>query len=158
MRWIHLAQSPVIGDDKLKLPPYKFSKATLNDFAPWLELLTSSGVFDGSAPEIHKEMIPSMISGYIVRDKDKMIGCAALSYWSGFPAILYLYVDPAYRRQKIAWTLVNMCLLRAKANDIHQVRVHIPETKIPALELFKKLGFKEYIEHPGLEASQLNLI
>ncbi len=130
------------GDSTLKAPAdYYFVKVTPKDYADWISILTEP--FGIGAPELYHDMVYPKIAAYLVKLKDKIVGCVALSNMSGFPHIMYLWIDPDHRRKRLAWFLVNMCILRAKANGYFEVRAIVDDGNLPALELFTKLGFEE---------------
>lgn len=137
-----LRLSPIVGDDKLEPPPYKFSRALLKDYQIIAHAVVLCGLFpDTSVEQFYKETIRSLISAYYVKEEDRMIGFVVLRREGGRPCIDYLWVDPEHRRQRIGWTLLTMCLLRAKKETYTEVVAYVDDDNIPAQEIFKKAGF-----------------
>jgi ribosomal protein S18 acetylase RimI-like enzyme len=140
---IHLILDPLTGDPTLKPPDYQFSKVAIKDYGAFVYHVTACGAFKVKAEDLYKQVIYTLIAAYMVKDKKKTIGCAALVRCEGQPEVEYLWVDPEYRRKRIAWTLLNMCMLRAKVNTYSELHGYVDVENIPAQELFKKAGFKE---------------
>ncbi len=145
MDWIHLVQEPVLGDSTLAVPPFKFVKTTIKDYASIAETIVNCGDFTVSAPEFYARAIRTLIAGYIVKieKQEPIIACATLSMWAGFPGITFLWVAPEFRRQGLGFFLTNMCMLRTKANTYHRLHTYLETSRVPALELFKKAQFVE---------------
>jgi ribosomal protein S18 acetylase RimI-like enzyme len=115
------------------------------DIVHLIKYIVDCGVYHEDITCFYIDNIRAWMSGYLAYDKDKIVGCVLLTRQNGFPTVKYLYVAPSYRRKRIGWFLVNMCMLRA-AKDMHyEIRAYVDDTNIPAQELFKKLGFKETI-------------
>lgn len=130
----HLVQKPLLGDASLKIPPYDFIKAKAKDLLTFRSIL--------AIPD-DREFLCSLIIGYVVKDKQKVIACAVLSRVGGFPFITHLWVDQDYRRKGLGLFLVNLCVLKIMACNYMDLHVYVEHDNIPAQELFKKLGFEE---------------
>jgi ribosomal protein S18 acetylase RimI-like enzyme len=132
-----------MGNEHPVLPDYTFSKIT-TDRTPWYTAISEANEFGISVEGLRHDLMFCMIAGYMVLGEDKrIIATNCLANRGGFLNVLYLWVAEPYRRQHIGENLVNLAILRAKKNGYYNLYTSVQDTRTPAIELFKKLDFKE---------------
>jgi ribosomal protein S18 acetylase RimI-like enzyme len=62
---------------------------------------------------------------------------------SDFGYISNVSVTAGFRGKKIGKLLIEMCISRSRKRNIHEIRLEVSKDSIQAVELYKKLGFKE---------------
>jgi ribosomal-protein-alanine N-acetyltransferase len=78
---------------------------------------------------------------FVALDGDKVVGYAGAWNTGSDYSIISVAVDPEYRKNGIAVRLLNRLITDAKKKEIYSVSLEVSEKNIPAINLYKKLGF-----------------
>ena len=99
---------------------------------------------------------------YVAVDEESVIGYLAFEYIFGEGSIIELAVHPDYRRQGIARSLIQKAA--DDCDDLDVAYLEVRESNIPAISLYKSLGFTEigrrrdYYKNPKEDAVIMQLI
>ena len=120
-----------------------FSKMTLNDLKIIAPILQSD--FDNFWNEnILKSELENNNSYYIVAKKnDSIVGFGGL--WKSIDDIhiTNIVTKKAYRNKGIGKSILNELMIQAKILGYNIITLEVNENNLPAISLYKKLGFKE---------------
>ncbi|MFX0185155.1 MAG: GNAT family N-acetyltransferase [Candidatus Hodarchaeota archaeon] len=73
---------------------------------------------------------------------EKIVGATLGVLERGNLGIYSFIVDPKMRRKKLGSSLMNYVIEWCKESSIHQIYLQVEKYNIPAIELFKKIGFQ----------------
>jgi ribosomal protein S18 acetylase RimI-like enzyme len=73
----------------------------------------------------------------------KIVGVVALINQKTFFELSKMAVSPEYQGLKIGQKLVNFCIAFAKKKDWKSITLYSHRSLVPAINLYKKIGFKE---------------
>lgn len=106
--------------------------------------------------EVHKECFPedSMTEGifmdevtndtrvyFVALDGEKVVGYAGAWNTGSDYSIISVAVTEDYRKNGIAVRLINRLVTDCKKKGIYSVSLEVSEKNIPAINLYKKIGF-----------------
>jgi ribosomal protein S18 acetylase RimI-like enzyme len=85
----------------------------------------------------HEEKIIGFIKFITLENRplESDIKCSLLSL---------MYVVPEFRRKRIASELMNRVFEYVKSKGVTHVRLNVLTSNIPAMNLYKKMGFQDY--------------
>jgi amino-acid N-acetyltransferase len=113
--------------------------ATLQDIPALLKLINSYASQQIMLPRTEFEMAENIRDFVIVRDRDDLIGCGALHFYTTSSAeVRSLAVDPTRKEAGIGRVIVEALEADARANDLESLFAF---TYVPGF--FRKLGFTE---------------
>ena len=78
---------------------------------------------------------------FVALDGDKVVGYAGAWNTGTDYSIISVAVSGEYRKNGIAVRLLNRLVADAKKKEIYSVSLEVSEKNIPAINLYKKLGF-----------------
>lgn len=81
------------------------------------------------------------IFGFV--DNDTLIAIAIFSYVLDTSELLYICVDKSIQLKSIASNLLNQSILELRKENIKELFLEVDITNIPAISVYKKLGFKQ---------------
>lgn len=123
---------------------YKAAALLFIEYAEWLNINLSFQQFEEELLQL--QCMYSMPHGGIIlcRDKKVFIGCVGIRKITDEIAELKrMFVLPAYQGKGIGHEMLNQALLLAKKCGYQTVRLDTLNTMLPAMNLYKKNGFKE---------------
>lgn len=125
-------------------------------FQEYANSLHISLAFQNFQEELHS--INSMYGSptgclFLVYEKELPIACAAYrKIEEDICELKRMYIKPAFRRKKIAQSLLDLLINKASMNGYHLMRLDTLDTMLPALGLYRKNGFYEieaYCHNPN---------
>lgn len=78
---------------------------------------------------------------FVALDGENVVGYAGAWNTGTDYSIISVAVDPKYRKKGIAIRLLNRLVQDAKKKEIYSVSLEVSEKNIPAISLYKKVGF-----------------
>lgn len=78
---------------------------------------------------------------FVALDGERVVGYAGAWNTGTDYSIISVAVDPEYRKTGIAIRLLNRLIADAKKKEIYAVSLEVSEKNLPAINLYKKLGF-----------------
>lgn len=78
---------------------------------------------------------------FVALDGEKVVGYAGAWNTGSDYSIISVAVDPEYRKTGIAVRLINRLVADAKKKEIYALSLEVSEKNIPAINLYKKIGF-----------------
>lgn len=78
---------------------------------------------------------------FVALDGENVVGYAGAWNTGTDYSIISVAVDPKYRKNGIAIRLLNRLVQDAKKKEIYSVSLEVSEKNIPAINLYKKVGF-----------------
>ena len=60
----------------------------------------------------------------------------------------YIYVDPSYRKRKIAYELMEFCIEDATTSGCQNITLEVNEHNVPGIRLYEKFGFQKAAVRP----------
>ena len=131
---------------KLKIIPFhsKYTQDFYNLNVEWLEKYFYVEPYDEkvlSNPQKH--IIET--GGYIffIKNETKIIGTIALIDQQTYFELSKMAVSPKYQGLKIGLKLMNFCIEFAKNKKWKSITLYSHRSLVPAINLYKKIGFKE---------------
>ena len=85
----------------------------------------------------------------VATDNHKVVGYVGSQSVLGWSDMMNLAVDPAYRKQGIGRMLVNELIRRLKTNQVTCLTLEVRVSNLPAVNLYRSLGFVEVGRRPG---------
>jgi ribosomal protein S18 acetylase RimI-like enzyme len=100
--------------------------------------------FDRELASLPGEYAPPNGRLYIAIEKSEPVGCVGLrSLDDGSCEMKRLYVRPNHRREGIGRAMSRLVISEAKAIGYSKMRLDTVSSMVPAIALYKSLGFKE---------------
>ena len=78
-----------------------------------------------------------------IKDGEKLIALISLTLSVDFADILEVLVDSKFRRQGYSTRLIAHALKFIKSNNVNKVFLEVRKNNVPAINSYKKSGFKE---------------
>lgn len=95
---------------------------------------------------------------YLALDGDRFVGAGGVSFFQVMPTyhnpsgrkayIMNLYTDPAYRRQGIAYRMLDILVQEAKAKGVRAISLDATEMGRPLYEKYGFVGMRDEMELP----------
>ena len=121
---------------------YNIRVATTEDISVLREL--EEACFDSNIRENFEFVLNSEAHIYFVAEKDgQIIGYAGASMSFEQADILNICVKKEHRKNGIAMALLDKLIEHLLANGVENVFLEVEEENVPAISLYKKLGFSQ---------------
>jgi ribosomal protein S18 acetylase RimI-like enzyme len=131
---------------KLEIVPFqqKYSKDFYALNVAWLEKFFFVEPYDEKVLSNPKEYIIDA-GGFIffVKNNDKIIGTIALINQGTYFELSKMAISPAYQGLKIGQQLIEYCINFAKEQQWKTITLYSNRKLVPAINLYKKVGFEE---------------
>lgn len=131
---------------KLEIIPFnqKYSKDFCNLNVEWLQKYFYVEPYDKEVLSNPKEYIIDH-GGFIffVKNKNKVVGTVALINQKTFFELSKMAITPEYQGLKIGHQLIKHCINFAKKQHWKSITLYSNRRLIPAINLYKKVGFIE---------------
>ena len=85
----------------------------------------------------------------VAMDGGKLAGYVGSQSVMGWADMMNIAVDPQYRRQGVANTLIEQLIMRLKENNVTCLTLEVRASNIPAINLYTKMDFVEVGRRPG---------
>ncbi len=118
---------------------FKLDHARLTDVPALHTLINTFAARDVLLPRGMNELYENLRDYWVVRDGDKLVGCAALHLlWADLAEIRSVSVDEALQKEGLGSALVNACIEEA-------IKLAVPTVFVLTLRpnFFARLGFKQ---------------
>jgi ribosomal protein S18 acetylase RimI-like enzyme len=79
---------------------------------------------------------------FIMSSDEKIVGVTLGVLERGFLGIYLFVIDPKMRRKKLGSSLMNYVIKWCRESSIYQIYLQVEKDNIPALEMYKKIGFQ----------------
>jgi ribosomal protein S18 acetylase RimI-like enzyme len=131
---------------KIEIVPFKtiHAKDFYNLNVEWLEKYFYVEPYDEKVLSNPEEYI--IANGgfiFIVKNKNKAIGTIALIHQNTFFELSKMAILPAYRGLNIGQQLIEYCIKFAKQKKWKSITLYSHKKLVPAINLYKKVGFIE---------------
>lgn len=135
-----------MNNNQVEIIPFeeKYAKDFYRLNAAWLEKYFYLEPYDIKVLGNPKEYI--LDSGgfiFLATYQEEIIGVVALIYQKTFFELSKMAVLPKYRGQKIGEKLVDFCIKFGKTKGWKSITLYSNKKLVPAINLYKKMGFKE---------------
>ncbi len=131
---------------KLEIIPFhqKYAQDFYNLNMEWLEKYFFAEAYDKKVLSTPKEHIIDA-GGFIffVKNNDKIIGTIALINQDTYFELSKMAISPEYQGLKIGQQLMEYCINFAKERQWKTVTLYSNRKLVPAINLYKKVGFVE---------------
>jgi ribosomal protein S18 acetylase RimI-like enzyme len=131
---------------KLEIIPFnqKYAQDFYNLNIEWLEKYFFAEAYDKKVLSNPKEYIIDA-GGFIffVKNNDKIIGTIALINQGTYFELSKMAISPEYQGLKIGQQLMEYCIQFAKEQQWKTVTLYSNRKLVPAINLYKKVGFLE---------------
>jgi ribosomal-protein-alanine N-acetyltransferase len=118
---------------------YEIVKATLDDVADIKKIEDECFSVPWSEKSIEESLNNPCSHFYIAKAGDKVFGYIGIQIFSGEGYVTNVATLPEFRKQGIAQALVE----RALESEMEFLTLEVRNSNIPAISLYKKLGFTE---------------
>jgi len=130
----------------LEITPFKteYSKDFYNLNTEWLEKYFYVEPYDKKVLSNPKEYILDT-GGFIffIKNESKIIGTVALINQNTYFELSKMAILPGYRGLKIGQQLIDYCIDFAKQQKWRSITLYSHKKLVPAINLYKKVGFVE---------------
>lgn len=92
---------------------------------------------------ISKEVTNDMAKYFVAVHENKAIGFAGMWIIAGEADVTNIAVHPSYRKKGVGLLVTTALLDYCKNNSISSITLEVRASNMPAINLYKKLGFKE---------------
>lgn len=131
---------------KLEIVPFyqKYSKDFYTLNIEWLEKYFYVEPYDKKVLSNPKQYILDT-GGFIffIRNEDRIIGTIALINQGTYFELSKMAISPAYQGLKIGQQLIEYCIHFAKEQQWKTITLYSNRKLVPAINLYKKVGFVE---------------
>ena len=84
----------------------------------------------------------------IYEEENEIVGFINYSIMYDRAEIDYIYVDPSYRKRKIAYELMEFCIEDATTSGCQNITLEVNEHNVPGIRLYEKFGFQKAAVRP----------
>lgn len=140
--------------DELQLPPrYASVESDDVDRCEWAQLLGQSGEFGAfTEEELDSQVLSCLIpdAAAFVKYGGSLVACASVCVPREFhPAavLMFVFVHPAHRGLQLGEVVTRRAIRRAAAAGYDRILLHTDDTRIAAIRVYLRIGFKPSIHH-----------
>jgi ribosomal protein S18 acetylase RimI-like enzyme len=147
----------VMGIEAAKIPSiediddfnHKYTETRLPIWYPALEKLSPWRTPEKLVVigEIMDRIVIPQKKFFFVEDNQKIVGVMLAIIDGKFMGMLNLAVDENYKRKGVATNLIKKAVNWAISKDVNSIYLQVEKKNNPAVELYKKLGFKEWYSY-----------
>ena len=121
----------------------QISKLTDNLYSQTIKLIrTTDSRLNWSDKQIFESFGDNhLVFGYI--ESGRLVAIAIFSYVLDTSELLYICVDKSIQSKGVANQLLSLSILELKKANINEVFLEVDMTNIPAISVYKKLGFEQ---------------
>ena len=102
-----------------------------------------------SENSIASELDNRLSTWLVAVDGDTVAGYVGSQSVMGWADMMNIAVHPDYRRQGIAWELVERLVAALQKNDVTCLTLEVRASNAPAIGLYEKLGFNQVGRRPN---------
>lgn len=144
----------------LEILPFnpEYSKDFYNLNAAWLEKFFYVEPYDEKVLSRPEEFIIQK-GGFIffVKCDSKIIGTVAFINQNTYFELSKMAVSPQYQGKKIGQKLIEYCILFAKAQNWKSITLYSHKKLVPAINLYRKMGFIEVPVEKDVHYARANI-
>jgi len=144
----------------LEIIPFKpeYSQDFYNLNTEWLEKYFYVEPYDEKVLSNPKKYIIDT-GGYIffIKNETRIIGTIALIRQQTYFELSKMAILPEYRGQKIGLKLIEYCITFAKQKKWKSITLYSHKKLVPAINLYKKIGFREVALEKDVHYERANI-